>query len=327
MAVSSNQQRFGLRGVSEAAMISLMVHGFLAFGFALLLAAPASGAARPQSLGTSNAPVLTDGSRFAAYKSAATELTVVDDARKRVFTVAIDSGCLPEEMTAVGLLLVSCPGSQASDYELRVLDLRRRTSATVPGVEPLYESYELFGRRWLAGESAASGRRIRIYLNWHTGQKRSFGEEGAGGTYTPRDLDHDALAPIAPPRADGRDFDRDPPFSVAPTRTRDRKVWSDLTLFRNGDERTLGARLARLDRCPRWCGSISIGAGLVTWSKGRVARVYAIRTRDRAEWRFKRVLTLPGTLGRAVRHTRAKVYVSVYNPDNGRFRLFAVRWH
>lgn len=307
-------------------MIARMAHGFLALGLTLLLAAPASGAARPQSLGTSEAQVLADGSRFAAYKSAAAEITVIDDARERVFTIAIDAACRPAGMAPVGLLLLSCRGSGDASYELRVLDLRRQTSITVPGVDPRYESYEVFGRRWLFGQSAASGHQIRIYLNWHTGEKRSFGDEGAGGTYTPRDLDHDALEPLAPPRADGRDFVRDPPFSVAPTRTGDREVWSDLTLLRNGDERTLGARVARLDRCPTWCGSISIGAGLVTWSKGRVARAYLIRARRRLEWRFKRLLVIPGTLGRAVRHTRAKVYVSVYNPENGRYRLFVVRW-
>ena len=302
-------------------------------GATILLTPAVASAASPRSLGVSAEPVEADGSRFAAYRSGPAELTVIDDARGRTFTVAVEPRCQTGDMAPVGLMLLYCGRTETHDPELRVLDLRHGTTTLVPsgtggsgGFDPSFESYDELGRRWLAGESSASGHRVRVYLDWHTGAKRSFGEDGAGGSYTPRDLDDEALPRIAPARPGGRDFDRDPPFSVTPTRTFDRDVWSDLTLFRGGTRRTFGTRVARLDHCPTWCGSIAIGAGLVTWSRGRVARAYVLGGGRRLQWRFDRVLTPTGNLGRAVRHTRTTVYVSVRDPATGTMRLFAANW-
>jgi len=301
-----------------------------ALALALLLPAPGALGATDarRSLGASQSLLLADGSRFAVYKAHPTKLTVVDAARKKRFRISVEPECSPGDV-ARALLLLGCRSPATGALRLHVVDLRSRAATQVPertdqpdrGFDPATEGFGEVGRRWLAGASAESGRVVRIYIDWRTGEKRTFGEESA---YTPRDLDSAGLEPVAPRRHEDFAFVFDAPFSATPTRRTAQGAPADLTLFSGGTAGRLGTRVARIDGCSNSCGSISIGAGIVSWASGRSARAYLIRARRRLSWRFDRRLVPAGSNGQFVQHTRDAVYVSVFDASTSTYRLSAI---
>jgi hypothetical protein len=274
-------------------------------------------------IGSSEFPLTTDGSRYAVAKMSENALTARDDLRGRRFEIPVEPGCYPKDMASGGLTLVACPGEDGQ-YRLSVLDVDDQSSTSVP-YNPGYEGYSQIGRQWLQGADFGSGHIVTAYLNWHTGA-RSYGELD-GGPYTPRDLDKPGLPALTIERPGDFTFATDSPFALTQTARNEREHPARITLFRNFSRYTLGKRVALLDPCPNACGSLSLGAGLATWSNGRFARAYVIKSRRRLSWRFPKALLPPGeSTGQVVGHTRTTVYTSLFDRKTRRVGLYAARW-
>lgn len=289
---------------------------------ALVFALPAT-AAESRFLDTSPDQIRTDGSRFAVFKSSDTKLTVIDDARRQRFRMSAEPNCLPLDLSPSGFLLLGCSGADPKHF---VLDLRRRTSVQVQQMKPDpfrwynpdYEYLGPGGRTWLKAASSV-GRSVPFYLNWHTGERR--GSPDNDSTYTPLDLDSADLTQLGPPQQHGFAFAVDRPFSIAQS---DRDPSPDvalpgaLTLYRDGTAKKLGTRVARLSLCRSGCFNATLGAGVVTWSEGRVAHLYVIRTRERSSRRFSQ------RVGLGLEHTRSTLYWTRYgNAGDLTRRLYA----
>lgn len=304
----------------------------------LTLVAPAAastGAAAGSrvELGRSDFHVATDGERFAAYKTRERVMYVRDDLSHRRLSIPVDPGCGPSDIGPGALLLLSCEIDGSSGRNLFVLNILTGSRTQVPqadipegrGYYPPLEGYDKIGRRWLAGISLGSGRSIIAYIDWRTGEKRAFGEET---DYVPRDLDHRALAPIAPKRDEDVPFAADAPFSVTTTSRNGRRFGSRLTLFRGTTASTLGTPRALLDPCRHgYCGAAQLGGGVATWVHGRYLRLYVLRSGRRLAWRLRRSPLHAGSPARVAQHTRTTVYVSRTDPNRPHpFSLLAIRW-
>jgi hypothetical protein len=297
---------------------------------ALAVMPTVASAATPRQIGKSDYLVVADSTRFAVYKTSASALTVRDDARNRRVTISVMPGCSPVDVARGGFVLLYCR-EEGTHRHLEVLNIRERTSVEVPepdpagdpGFSPDLEGYDEIGRQWLAGISSTAGHPVIIYRNWHTGERRSFGEDE---TYRPRDLDLAALPIVAPVRPIGFTFGFDSPFAATPTARNRRRQPARLALFRDFSRTTLGQRVTVLDKCASYCWSLSLGGGLVSWSHGRYARGYVVRTGRRVAWRFPRALLSPPRPVRVVQHTRTTVYTSLYDDNTRRFDLYSVRW-
>jgi hypothetical protein len=297
--------------------------GLTGLGVALVLAfALPAAAAERKFLGTSPEQVRTDGTRFAVFKSSDTKLTVIDDARKRRFRMSVEPNCLPSDAAPGGFVLLGCSGGDAAHY---IIDLRKRTSIRLQEMKPDpfrwynadYEGFSDIGRTWLKG-SSAQGPVIPLYLNWHTGERRGAPE--ADPPYTPLDLDSSDLRPLGPPQSQGFAFAVDPPFSIAQTdqdTSPDVATPGELVLYRDGTAKKLGTRVVRLSRCRLGCGSVTLGAGVVTWSEGRVGHTYVIRTRQRLSRTFTQ------HVGNGLEHTRSTLYWTRYGKVGEPRSLFA----
>jgi hypothetical protein len=289
----------------------------LAMAMALV---PAAGAGartpRPRSLGHAVSAIRTDGARFAVYMPRAGELTVRDDLRRTRRTIPFEDGCDPLDVARGGHLLVGCGGaSGSSSYHVQSL----RTGA-VEGISAggQYEGYGEIGTRWLAGIYTASAHQVIVYVNWHTGASESASEVEE---YVPRDLDSPDLRPLGPKLATGTAFAFDRPFAATDALRGPHRV-PLLTLFENPSVHGFGRRVAKLDTCPAFCGSISNGGGIVTWVNRATVHGYAIGSRRRFAWRFADAGPAAPPI---VAHTRTTVYESQFRPPD-RIRLRAIRW-
>ena len=293
---------------------------------------------RVRSLGRSEFMMEADGSRFVVYKTTSTALTVRDDVRRRRYRIPIGATCRPGPLARGGFLMLHCsradvPGERPIS-DLDVVNLRTGastrvpdgSSGPVPGPPDTGDSergYSEIGRYWLQGYAFFNGHSRRTYLNWRTGEGRSFGPEKDSGAYARRDLDDPDLPAVAPETPYSDFFAFDPPFSAGLIGRRSGAA--RLTLFKGSSPRSFGTPVARLGRCSASCGSLSIGAGLVTWKRGRTAYSYEIASGRRFSRRA------PGPWPRqfasqAVRHTRTTVYTSVFEPGTRTWRLYAERW-
>lgn len=289
------------------------------------VAAGSATAATPRLIGSSEFALTTDGSRYAVAKTSDNALTVRDDLRGRRFEIPVEPGCYPADVASGGLTLVGCPGEDGQ-YRFSVLDVDDQSRTVVPSFNPAFEGYSRIGRQWLQGGDFGSGHSVITYLNWHTGERRTSGEE-SGGPYTPRDLDKPGLPALTIKRPGDFTFATDSPFALTQTARNDREHPARITLFRNFGRHTLGKRVALLDPCPNACGALSLGAGLATWSHGRYARAYVIKSGRRLGWRFPKALLPPDNpTGQVVQHTRTTVYTSLFDQKTGRVRLYAARW-
>ena len=303
----------------------------LACGVALV-APGAAGAADGElrSLGTARSPVLTDGTRYAAFLSDPTHLTVRDDARERSFEVSNPPGCRPVALGGGARLLRECPpeepppGEPAAEHHYEVVNLTQETVNDVP-TRP-GDVFTDVGLRWLGGEARPEPGHVELtYVDWRTGRRVGFGEDPSDARVT-RDLDSPTLAPLAPPRPADYAVVADGPFTAAHTGRDPQGRPAYLDLYRGTTERKFGQRLARLERCGATaCRSITIGGGLVTWVKGRQVRGRAIRGGQRV---LVRIAPGASAAGLRATHTRATVYVALFKgeDDSSGFRLYALDW-
>jgi hypothetical protein len=283
-----------------------------------------------RSLGSARSAVMTDGTRYAAFLSDPTHLTVRDDARERSFEVSNPPGCRPLSLAEGARLLRECPDESAQAAEPRpgiryeVVNLTQETVNDVP-IQP-GDAFDEIGTRWLAGTARPEpGHTELTYMDWRTGRRVAFGEDPSDAR-VPRDLDSPTLAPLSPPRPAGYTVTADEPFTVLHTGRDEESRPAYLDLFRGTTDRSLGQRIARLDRCGAIaCRYATIGGGLVTWVKGRQVRGRATRGGARVLVRIARGASAAGL--RAT-HTRKTVYVALFKgeDESSGFRLFALDW-
>ena len=285
----------------------------------------------PRSLGSARSAVVTDGTRYAAFLSDPTHLTVRDDVRGRSTEVSNPPGCRPVALAGGGRLLRECPppppsedGQPGPEHQYEVVNLTQETVNDVlarPG-----DVFTDIGLRWLAGEARPQpGHTERTYMDWRTGRRVPTGEDPSDARVA-RDLDSPTLAPLAPPRPAEYAVEADEPFTVAQTGRDPQGRPAHLDLYRGTTERGFGQRIARLERCGATaCRSITIGGGLVTWVKGRQVRGYITRTGGRV---FVRLARGASAAGLRVTHTRKTVYVALFKGEDeaGGFRLYALDW-
>jgi hypothetical protein len=276
-----------------------------------------------RSLGPGAGAVLTDGTRYAAFLTDATHLTVRDDARERSFEVSNPSDCRPLALSRGARLLRECEVA-GTDPRYEVVSLTQETVNDVP-VQP-GDVFSDVGTRWLAGYSRpAPGEMVLTYLDWRTGRRASFGEDPTDPR-VPRNLDSTSLKPLSPRRPADFAVAASAPFTVAQTARDPQGRPAYLDLFRGTTSQDLGKRVARLDRCGATaCGFVTIGGGLATWVRGR-------QVRGRATSGGRRVLVrlAAGASARGLRatHTRATVYVSLFRgeDESAGYRLYALDW-
>ena len=298
----------------------------LAGAAALVLPGPARAAdAELRPLGSARSAVLTDGTRYAAFLSDPTHLTVRDDARERSFEVSNPPGCRPVALAGGARLLRECPPDDgATDPRYEVVNLTQETVNDVPAQPE--DVFTDVGLRWLGGEARPEPGHTEItYMDWRTGRRVSFGEDPSDARVT-RDLDSPTLAPLAPPRPSGYAVEADEPFTVAHTGRDARGRPAQLDLYRGTTQRDFGQRIARLDRCGATaCRFITVGGGLVTWVKGRQVRGRATRNRARV---LVRIASGASAAGLRATHTRKTVYVALFKgeDESSGFRLYALDW-
>ena len=284
----------------------------------------------PTSLGSARSAVVTDGTRYAAFLSDPSHLTVRDDARGRSFEVSNPPGCRPVALGGGARLLRECPpaepeaGQPAPEHHYEVVNLTQETVNDVPTVPG--DVFTDVGLRWLAGESRPEPGHVELtYMDWRTGRRHGFGEDPSDAR-VPRDLDSATLAPLSPPRPPEYAVEADDPYTVAQTGRDPEGRPAFLDLYRGTTPRDFGQRIARLDRCGAIaCRSITIGGGLVSWVKGRQVRGRATRGGQRVLVRIARGASVAGL--RAA-HTRKTVYVALFKgqDESSGFRLFALDW-
>jgi hypothetical protein len=194
------------------------------------------------------------------------------------------------------LVLLRC-----RDGSYRVLRLSRRRETSVASPVAL-DSFDTLGRYWMAGSNCRTSDPAdctRVYLNWRTGERRTFGEQLDSATH--RDLDNPAL-PVAR---------RPTPTQPLPQRE------GDAVLSAGGEDGAdLILRVGRsrlvLSRCPNGCLYARLLRGVVTWShgSGTVAYAYDVAAHRRFRWKFEPIVTEFGERV-LVHHTRYEILVLV----------------
>jgi hypothetical protein len=252
-------------------------------GFLLCLALAPTAAAAPERFVDTRNPLVTDGRHQAAYVSEDWNTLVIQH----------DSG-------RVRRLAIPCVGG-ISDAHRRMflVDCGRAAYLALPGRDKLRavagqgrtwfpESYYPreyltdVGRYWAAGLSGERGKEW-FYVNWRTGQRRSFGEYWPD-EWSGRDLDT-------------RNLRRFRPRSGPRLRSQGRRVLLDRP----------GRPSVVLYRCSGRCGLGLLSAGLASWNGYRRASAYDLATGRRYQWDFESPLDpyYP------TQHTRRWIYFNV----------------
>jgi hypothetical protein len=249
--------------------------GLLALcGLSVGTTSSAVAAPRLHLLARTSTPVVTDRERFALYQPLAGPTVLLDTRSGHRRNVRFDSPCAAPDAWR-GRFLIECQ-TWATVFLPFILDARSGSMTEVPGsgrsFSPSEDYFGRIGRRWLAG-SAAIGPVVAVYLNWHTGQLRSFGE--SFGTEVPRDLDSPGLRPLTGASRFGV-YLRDRGFTV----TQGPQPRAPLKL------RHHSGRARTLDRCDRPCESISVGGGWVSWSTWYEVHALRLATGKKLTWRF-----------------------------------------
>jgi hypothetical protein len=303
----------------------------------VLLAIPAAADAAEaelRALGGGRTPVVTDGTRYAAYQPNATSITVRDDARDRSFELSNPPGCRLIALAEGARLLRECPPDPppegepppdpAPDRRYEVVNLVQESINDVPAAPG--DEFTEIGTRWMAGESRPQpGHVFRTYLDWRTGERHHFGEDPSDAR-VPRDLNSATLAPLSPPRPADYVVAAANPYTVAHTGRDSRERPTFLDLYRGTTHRGFGQRVLRLDRCGAIaCRSVTIGGGIVTWVKGRQVRGRGIRGGERV---LIRLAAGTSAAGLRATHTRTTVYVSLFKgeDESSGYRLYALDW-
>ena len=263
-----------------------------------------------EALGEAPSPILSDGSRWAAWEGGPGDLRVIDDHDRVSRDLRTDDGCQPHDV-AFGRALLICP--YGSSTRPAVIDLRTGAqlgppmeragrSGWVPG-----DRWDQLGRYWLFGSIITMrGDRLGYYLNWRTG--RYVRDDGRR-----RDID-DPRQPVAPEcdrRSRGKAFIEDRPAMLRRYGGPDRRY---LLLSRCGERRP-----HRLSRCPGGCPSVSLAGGVVSWAEGAsgdVARAFVISSRRSLSWRVPAFDARHAGVPLVVRHTRRTVFLSAFAPSS-----------
>lgn len=213
----------------------------------------------------------------------------------------------------LGLALFRCSGSP---QEYRVLRISTRVETSTHSSEA-NDHFDLLGKYWLAGSNCPSPSNCTaVYLNWRTGERRSFGEPPE--PVPNHNIDSPSLDPGSPPQS-APEF---PQREGGATLSLGGPDGNDLILRANGRKRTLST--CELGEClaPR------LLAGVVTWSHtgGTGAYAYDI-DRDRTiKWRFEPIPTAIDANVR-IQHTKYEVLISVAarldSAGNAVYRLYA----
>lgn len=268
--------------------------------FCVLAVGAGYAAATPKKVERSGFPLVADGQRYAASRPDAGSVLVRDDIGGRRRWVPAPSDCRPVDAHR-GIFLLTCSKAQY------LIAPGSSTLRSIPGDhDPDSEGFAMVGTRWLFGTSTDHAK--VFYVNWHTGERRDFGE--TAGDAPPRDLDSTDLHKL--------------PADVIFRSKRVTIRWSGpkLVAERRGHQRMT------LDSCTFGCQSITVGGGLLTWAHGKVARGYALKTGRRSRWKFKKVIADRRALFDGVQHTARYVYFNVPRSSNaaGRFDVRRTSW-
>ncbi|HEX4692401.1 MAG TPA: hypothetical protein VH276_17015 [Solirubrobacteraceae bacterium] len=237
---------------------------------------PAGADAAPgRSAGRLAGPPLGDGSRWIGWRGGG-GVHVLDATTDETTTFASPAGC---DFTALGggQALFTCaaaaPGRSATPVLLSLTDgilhlpagAELLTAPADAGVQDVYA----VGRQGLAGGGQGFKGGYRFFFDWHRGAY----------AYGPTDrevidLDHDPIVrPLCAPLGHKR---------------ADRTVYAPPYLVKGRYHRILIARCGvhaqRQIRCVGFCGTPSVGAGILTWTDAR--GVHARTLRGGRSWRF-----------------------------------------
>jgi hypothetical protein len=269
----------------------------------LVAACPAfAKSVHPRIVGDSSWPLRADGERYAVYGPHSGVLKLLDARSHRSQTLPIGANCRVDA-GAPAVFLVNCSKDDGSETPF-VLQARTGTVGPVPGEGAAYlpgsDSFSSLGTQWLRGGSDSSGHTVLEYLNWHTGRMVSFGET-VDDDAVPRDLNSTNLRPVGP-TGSYQFFLKMDRFTVVRTQAANARL-----ILRH-----TGRRSVVLDRCRNWCGSVSIGSGVVSWASGRIAHAYFLRSAKRLSWTFAKPIAqpVPG-LDAGVQHTAKDIFFSV----------------
>lgn len=252
-------------------------------------------AASSHRFASGHSQVITDGDRFAIYKRDQATLVVIDERRDRRRAIRIGSRCGPTD-GAHGVFLISCIDSAGAQYS-RVLTAARGVLRDAPRVT-YGTSVTRIGRRWLQARDMTTGNSLIIYVQWRSGDRRTF---PASERWVPRDLDDRDLAEIGPSLDLSSDFRADGKY----------RVWEDSGIVVKAD----GHSSRELARCRATCTSLALSYGVVAWRDDAGAHAVSLDRGDRARWTgFDLGLNHPIAL------TRRRVYLSVTRDDE-RFDL------
>jgi hypothetical protein len=287
---------------------------------ALPVESPAGAAVH--QFGVSSSALITDGVRYAAYNPQPGQLAIRDDQSGRVSLVAGAANCEPL-WGAAGTFLVICPDLPPRYF---VLNAVSQSLSPIHGHGTTWDDFTGFtriGADWVEAVTSSAGRQSGYYVNWHNGTRKyaPIPNEDADLPGAPPDLDSPGLRQLGPKErtvgiafAEGKFLLRQVGTEHVP------RDYQDLVLFRKG------RRFALLDRCHEWCGSIRLGAKLVTWARGRMGFGYDIAHRRVIRWRLTQQISFPGNFESSeVQHTAQHVFFSLKNTAGGSLR-YDVRW-
>jgi hypothetical protein len=286
--------------------------------------APAT-AVTPRSLGPAYSQLITDGVRYLAFKPQRDQLEVKNDQTGVVKQVPLADGCVPI-YARYATFLVSCYADGAKSFLL--LDTATGSLRPVPGAGSAYDPSSAtlvrIGRNWIEGTDSSSGHPTRFYVNWHTGTRSQFGRE-SDLSDVQRDLDSPSLRAIGPSQFPVGFSDVDGSFVLRQAgRERFPRDYQDLVLYRNK------RRVALLDRCHTYCGSVGVSGGRAIWSRGALGYGFTVKTRQRTHWRLPQSITVLGSgygvsgIQSTSRH--AFFNVRTLRTDIPPFLLYVARW-
>jgi hypothetical protein len=292
----------------------------LLLALALPAAVPAAGAVH--QFGTSTTALVTDGVRYAAYKPQPDQLAIRDDQSGSVSLVAGAATCQPL-WGAAGVFLVLCPNLSPRYF---VLNAASQSLTPIPGHGTTWDDYTGFtriGADWVEAVTSSGGRQSGYYVNWHNGTRKfaPIPDEDALLPGAPPDLDSPGLRPLGPKEKTVGIAFAESRFLLRQVGTeRFPRDYQDLVLFRKG------RRVALLDRCHQWCGSIRLGARLVTWARGTMGFGYDMAHRRQVRWRLNQQISFPGNFESSeIQHTARHVFFSLKTTAGGSPQ-FDVRW-
>ena len=274
------------------------------------LGATRSSPLRP--LHTDSAVVADD--RYAVFTHLNSNHIVIRDTKTRR-SVNYSTACLPPGSDSFrrGYLLLECPSNAPQRY--LVLRVRDRAVSAIQHVPDGVLFYGV-GRFWVAGArgNPDGTDQQSVYLNWHTGEVRSY-----PGAYQdpPRNLNDPQLRKRAPgiergefPRRLGRYVITHPSKGKHAGELRLHNVHKTILL----------------SRCLHECNFVETVPGLVFWAERTAVRGYALRSGRRLRWPRSRNLRTPAVVGSGYELFIVDYIDDPEIVDNPQTRLYVTEW-